>query len=205
MLKSKNNIIINSNNLQLIGEYEVYTTSISNITYERVTEIKIVNSFGEIVYQSGNNLSISVENMNTIEDQIIHALNNNFLQLLDDLFYKCNYATFENRVKKHQQQIYKEEKDQTLKNINAENKKLKEEIKSIIDNDKYIMIDKYDHIKLYKKADKRVTKDIIDYAIENNLVELLVTIQEKETKYNTLNEVRNNNLKALKEYIYQSI
>lgn len=201
MLKSKNNIIINSNNLQLIGEYELYTSKISNESYERVIEIKIVDQKGNVVYQSGNNLSISVENIEKIEDEIITALENNFLQLLDELFYNCNYQTFKMGIKKYEDMKHIEKRDQTLKSINAENKELKAEIKSIIDDDKYLLIDKYDYIKLYKKADRRVTKDILDYAIENNLVELLVTIQEKETKYNTLNEIRNNNLKALKEYL----
>ncbi|WP_312286811.1 hypothetical protein [Terrisporobacter sp.] len=201
MLKSKNNIVINSNELQLIGEFELHTSSISNKTHERVTEIKIVNSFGKIVYQSGNNLSISVENIEKIENEIIHALDNSFLQLLDELFYNCNYQTFEMRVKNHKQRLYNEEKDQTLKTINAENKALRNELQDMIDNDKYIVIEKYDQINLYEKTDKRVTKNILDYAIENNLVKLLLTLHEDQTKYNTSNEVWNNNLKAMKEYI----
>ena len=205
MLKSKNNIIINSNNLQLIGEYELYTSKISNETYKRITEIKVVDQKGNVMYQSGNNLSIAMDNIEKIENEIIVALENNFLQLLDELFYNCNYQTFKIRIKKYNDMKYKEEKENTLKTINAENKDLKEEIKNIINDDKYIMIDKYDYIKLYKKADKRVTKDIIDYAIENNLIELLVTVQEKETKYNTLNEVWNNNLKTIKEYIQTNL
>lgn len=205
MLKSKNNIVINSNELQLIGEYELYTSRVSGQTYERVTAIKIVNRLGEIIYQSGNNLSIAIENIEKIENEIIHALSNNFLQLLDELFYKCNYQTFQMRVKSHKQRVYNEEKDQTLKNINAENKALRNELKSMVDNDKYIVVEKYDQINLYKKADKRVTREILDYAIENNLVKLLITLHEDQTKYNTSNEVWNNNLKAMKEYIVTNL
>lgn len=205
MLKSKNNIIINSNELQLIGEYKLYTSKISNEIYERITEIKVVNSLGEIIYQSGNNLSIAIENIEKIENEIIIALENNFLQLLDELFYNCNYQTFQTRIKNYNSIKYIEKKDQTLKNINAENKELKAEIKKIINNDKYIIVDKYDYIKLYKKLDKRVTEDIIVYAIENNLVELLITVQDNKTKYNTLNEVWNNNLKTIKEYIQTNL
>lgn len=201
MIKSKNNIIINSNELQLIGEFELYTSSISNKTYERVTEIKIVDSFGKVVYQSGNNLSATIENIEKIEDEIIHALNNNFLQLLDELFYNCNYQTFSMRVKHHKQRLYNEEKDQTLESINAQNKVLRQELNEIIDNNKYIITEKYDNIYLYEKMDKRVNESMLDVAIENNYAKLLITLHEDDTKYNTSNEVWNNNLKCMKEYI----
>ncbi|MGL5649673.1 MAG: hypothetical protein ACRDDY_17715 [Clostridium sp.] len=208
MIKSKNMIVINSNSLQLIGEYELYTSSISGETYEVVKSVQLVDNKGTVKYQSGNNLHMSIENIEIIEDQIIVALENNLIDMLDKLCYKCNWNYFQTCIKQYVNRMNEEKRSEFLSEINEENKTLKNEVYNLATMKDVIILDMLDSIELYEKLDNKVTQELLNYRtysdskkelcnqlVNEGYIKLISIIKNDDTIYNTYNEIRNNNYK----------
>ncbi|WP_297136184.1 hypothetical protein [Terrisporobacter sp.] len=217
MLKSKNMIVINSNNLQLLGEYKLYTSKMNNETYEVVTYVKLIDNKGVVVHETGNNLHMRIENIKLIENEIVVALENNFMNMIDDLCYKCNFNYFALNIKQYVNRIEAEKKSIYLNEINEQNKKLKKELFELAELKNIIVVDMLDSIEIYEKLDDRVNqgfinrrtysdskkelKELCNELVKNEYIKLINKIKNDDTIYNTYNEIENNNYKDVIELL----
>ncbi|MGL5507914.1 MAG: hypothetical protein ACRDB0_08440 [Paraclostridium sp.] len=222
MMKSESQVIINGAELTLIGEYENYTTSLSKTNFDMISEVKITDKEGNTVYQSGNNLCLVLDKIEELESEIIFAMDNHdkfgiktnlITRLLDELFYKNIYTTFSMRIRNLKEQKEQQDKDEYFKNINEENKILKSELNTAIEKSDFIVNVTIDYIEIFKSLDDRVKQHSIEISdtqarnmyikmlLDDNLIKLVETITESNTRYNTYNEIWNIQYKKAIEFL----
>lgn len=209
MLKSLNQIIINSSNLQLICDYETRYSRIAGKERSRITSYIVVNNKGKIIKSNySNNISLlatqekELYNIIDEEQNIIDALELEALELLENILCCFETQTTRIRLRNLKRQVEKEQEKQKVNTINKENQIFTSELQLLAQNKNVRVNIKYDKIEIYTILDNSINhmpiEAITAHKDGHKYLKHLVTLQGKG-KY--IHECKNDSLKQAIEFI----
>lgn len=106
--RDKKEITIKTSNLTMIAKYHDRYSKILDKTYKNeVYEYCLMNNKNEIIYQSGNNLSILIYeekgyiSIKSYIDEVVYALENNLISLIENFMYLNGVGSTIHAIRKH--------------------------------------------------------------------------------------------------------
>ena len=211
MLKSKNQVIINSSNLQLICNFEARYSRVAGCERVEVKSYMIVDSKGNIVneHKYSNNLcklieGLDIRSLESELDDIKFCLENGYVKIIEDIMYNNSQSSTRIQIKNLKCQIKKENEKKELDRLNKENKELETELIELCKNNN-VRINKdrgSKEITLYEILDSAANhlelKSIISHPDGHKYLKEIKVFKSKN-RYD-LNRL-NDNLKSCIEYV----
>lgn len=210
MLVSENQVIINSNNLNLICNYENRYSYLNKNYQTEIYKYTIIDNKGNVIKENDNNIfklvhELDKRSLKSELDNIIFCLENNLIDTLENILLNNSKCRTDIIIKSVKSELEQNKKDSYNKEIHESNSMLKIELNKLLENTMYLYNINLgtNEIILYKKLDNKVSYNNLNYVLEseekNKYIEVIGIFNDRKNKY--MHEILNDNLKSVLKYI----